>query len=149
MAARFLPLTVLLVVLVFGLESTLREFSSPFMALAEKEKREKMLEKRLQAHRLLLEAQTQMFDRLFLGDMALREAVSEIRTRTSKNDLALLVNMAQLEEKRASVDELLCQHVLRMVRNHVYPGRPASERLLARLEAELAAHLRERAPTEP
>jgi hypothetical protein len=51
--------------------------------------------------------------------------------------------MAQLEGKGDSIEELLCRNVLRIVRNHIYVGRPASESLVDRLEAELVADLRD------
>ena len=105
----------------------------------EEEKREKALDKKLQAHMLRLEVQRQILDQLLQGDMTLREAAAQIRAGIDQKELELLIKMAELEDESGSVEELLCRHVVRMMRHHVYPGRPGTEALLARTRAILTS----------
>ena len=139
MAMRLLPVTMLIVALILVLESAVREVCSPLVALAEEEKRGKALDKKLQAHMLRLEAQRQIFDQLLQADMTLREAAAQIRAGIDQKELELLIKMAELEDESGSVEELLCRHVVRMMRHHVYPGRPGTEALLARTRAILTS----------
>jgi hypothetical protein len=142
MLARFLPITVLIVVLVAVVRMAIGCLSENLVLLQEQREREEALDKQFQA--LQLDARCRIYDRLLLGEMTLREAVWEIRSHTRKEDLDSLIEIVRLEDEGDCTEELLYKHVLRVVRYSAKSWSPRSEAIVERLEAELGTYLRRR-----
>ena len=145
MLGRFLAGAVLIAVLVGLFRLALRHTWEDWQLLQEQHQRKQALQERLAVMNARLEAQSRRFDRLFLGQMSLREAVGELRAQRSKEDLETLIRWAGVDDEGSSLEEALYRYLLLVLRL-LYasdPGRPGSEAAPARWQAEFDAYMRE------